>query len=57
MSNQFKIGDVVILKSGSPDMTVVSCDDKIVKVVYYNFNLSKLSSEIKLPFDSVKLKS
>lgn len=55
MSNQFKIGDVVQLKSGSPEMTVVSCDDEIVKVVYYNFNLSKLSAEIKLPVDSIKL--
>jgi uncharacterized protein YodC (DUF2158 family) len=32
---KFKIGDIVQLKSGSPDMTVVDCDQREVRVNWY----------------------
>ena len=36
MSNKFKVGDVVNLKSGSPEMTVSSIEDKICKCVWFD---------------------
>jgi len=35
MSTQnFKIGDVVILKSGSPEMTVTDIEENVISVIY-----------------------
>lgn len=32
----FKVGDVVVLKSGSPQMTVVNPDGKVAKLIWFN---------------------
>ncbi|GEM55275.1 DUF2158 domain-containing protein [Flavobacterium branchiophilum] len=37
MENEsFKIGDVVVLKSGSPKMTVVYSDPKMTQCIFFN---------------------
>jgi hypothetical protein len=36
MSTQnFKVGDVVILKSGSPEMTVTDIEENVISVIYW----------------------
>lgn len=36
MKNDLKVGDVVKLRSGGPDMTVTEVHDSIIDVCYYN---------------------
>lgn len=57
MANQkFQPGDVVILKSGSPKMTVqFSSDDGWTYVVMYNFNTFELHTQLRLPTAALKL--
>lgn len=40
-----KTGDVVVLKSGSPDMTVNHVVDDRVVVQWFNFHCSNVNSE------------
>lgn len=51
---KFKVGDVVRLKSGSPDMTVLFSDSEDTKVTYYNFALSKFSAGLTLPTEALE---
>lgn len=44
MDKCFKAGDVVVLKSGSPKMTVIYSNEESTSVVYYNYEAQKISS-------------
>ncbi len=45
----FNVGDIVKLKSGSPDMTVSYSDKDETYVFYYNYDKQSVSSKITLP--------
>jgi uncharacterized protein YodC (DUF2158 family) len=47
-NNSFKPGDVVIMKSGSPKMTVTYSDQKITVVKYYNYELHGVSPSVEI---------
>jgi uncharacterized protein YodC (DUF2158 family) len=47
-NNSFKIGDVVVIKSGSPKMTVIYSDQKTTVVKYYNFETHGVSADINI---------
>jgi uncharacterized protein YodC (DUF2158 family) len=57
MSTQvFKPGDVVVLKSGSPKMTVAFVNSEgAVWVSWYDFNTNNLKEQVKLQADTLKL--
>lgn len=42
--NKFKVGDVVQLKSGGPEMTVTDAGEQFVTVMYWNPNKSEFGS-------------
>jgi len=48
IENKFKEGDIVRLKSGSPEMTVSFSDNDETYVFYYNYPENKISNQIKL---------
>lgn len=43
-NNCFKDGDIVIIKSGSPKMTVIYSDDDDTSVVYYDYESKKVNA-------------
>ena len=47
-NTKFNQGDIVKMKSGSPEMTVSYSDENETHVVYYNFTDNKVSPSIKL---------
>ncbi|AIN74116.1 Uncharacterized conserved protein YodC, DUF2158 family [Flavobacterium psychrophilum DSM 3660] len=54
-NNSFKPGDVVVLKSGSPKMTVSYSDVTETICHYYNFNENKLSLNNRISTVSLEL--
>nr|WP_196988754.1 DUF2158 domain-containing protein [Panacibacter microcysteis]MBG9374655.1 DUF2158 domain-containing protein [Panacibacter microcysteis] len=36
MKNEFKIGDVVVFKSGSPKFTISGIENNLVSIIYWN---------------------
>ena len=52
----FKLGDVVTIKSGSPDMTVVHVNEKNISAVYFNTK-DNVVEEISLPGSAFDKKS
>lgn len=54
-NNSFKIGDIVMLKSGSPKMTVVYSDNDHTSVVYYNYESNKVSPSIQITTAALEL--
>lgn len=47
-NDSFKPGDIVMIKSGSPKMTVTYSDKNITSVMYYNYEIHKVSSDINI---------
>lgn len=47
-NNKFNEGDIVRLKSGSPEMTVSYSDEDDTYIYYYNYPENKVSEQIKL---------
>ena len=54
-NKKFVQGDVVVLKSGSPKLTVLYQYENEVTVQYYNFETNVLSQQINIPTGALKL--
>ena len=48
---KFKVGDIVVLKSGSPNMTVICCDEREVQLRWFEGN--QLNGTVQ-PLNAVK---
>jgi uncharacterized protein YodC (DUF2158 family) len=59
MAEQFKVGDVVLLKSGGPDMTIETVTGQTVHCVWFEKNVVKRGAfpmatlEAKKPWEPV----
>lgn len=54
-NKKFVQGDVVVLKSRSPKLTVLYQYENEVTVQYYNFETNVLSQQINIPTGALKL--
>jgi uncharacterized protein YodC (DUF2158 family) len=54
-TKKFNPGDVVVIKSGSPKMTVVFCTDYDATCIYYNTTTDKIIKDEKISIDCLEL--